>query len=147
MSSWRNKLLVALILHGCHTADNEVRADRLRESRHKSSRTVLLDLRKAYLQLKVNERLWSFQAVRFREVTRLGFELSVGPRIIDVVKNRLLSEDPEVRRGAASFVDDILFNENIVSHEKVAFYNVLVCRSMKLCRATALVGMEDIGGE
>lgn len=80
-------------------------------------------------------------------MTRLGFELSVAPRIIDALENRLLSEEPEVRRGVASFVDDILFTENIVGHEKVAFYNVLVCRSMKLCSATVRVGMEDIGGE
>ena len=87
----------------CHTADSEVCTDRLREWRRKSSRAVLLDLRKAYLQLRVDASLWSFQTVRFKgemyALTRLGFGLSVAPRIMVAVVNRVLSEDPEVQIG------------------------------------------------
>ena len=48
------------------TANADVYAAKLREWRQKGSNVALLDLKRAYLQIKVDELLWPFQTVMIK---------------------------------------------------------------------------------
>ena len=51
------------------------------------------DLRKAYLQIRIDKNLWLFQIVRFEGktycLTRLGFVLNVAPKIMTAIVNKV----------------------------------------------------------
>lgn len=130
-----------------HTADSDVCEDRLRDWRRRSGNAVLIDLKKAYLQLRVDPSLWEFQTVRIGEtvyaLTRLGFGLSVAPRIMTAVINQVLAMDPEVRRGASSYVDDILVDEDVVSSERVI--SLLQKFGLEIKEAVPLRGSRVLG--
>ena len=68
-----------------YMADANVCASKLQEWRQKGSNVSLLDLKKAYLQVQVDETLWPFQTVVFHNkrycLTRLAFSLNVMPQI------------------------------------------------------------------
>ena len=59
------------------TASADVCADKIREWRRLGTNVAIVDLRRAYLQIRVHESLWSYQTVIFRGqrycLTRLGF--------------------------------------------------------------------------
>ncbi|XP_043223552.1 uncharacterized protein LOC122382380 [Amphibalanus amphitrite] len=78
-----------------HTADADVCADQLRKWRRHGSRVAVVDLRKAYLQLRLERRLWPYQTVVVLEL------------------------DERVQRGVLAYVDDMLVDEDIVSAEEV----------------------------
>ena len=105
------------------TADADVCADRLREWRRQGANTALLDLSSAYLQIHVDESLWSFQTVMFRGhrycLTRLGFGLNVAPLVMKAILTYVLGQDEEVKQGASAYVDDIYINEDIVAVRRV----------------------------
>ena len=48
------------------TANADVCADRIREWRRLGTNVAIVDLRRAYLQIRVHESLWSYQTVIFR---------------------------------------------------------------------------------
>ena len=106
-----------------HTADADVCADQLRKWRRQGSRIAVVDLRKAYLQLRLDRRLWPYQTVVVRGqrycLTRLGFGLNVAPLVMKAVVRAVLSQDPDVEKATVPFVDDLLVNEDIVSAERV----------------------------
>ena len=106
-----------------HTGQSVVCSERLREWRKLGSEVKLIDLRKAYLQVLVDESLWPFQVVRYKDctycLTRLGFGLNVAPKIMTAIVNKVLSLDPKIRSATDSFIDDILVNEAVVPVEKV----------------------------
>ncbi len=54
-----------------------------------------------------------------KSLTRLGFGLSVAPRVMTAVLNHVLSSDPQVASGTDSYIDDIAVDEDIVSCSKV----------------------------
>lgn len=68
----------------CHmqayTASSDVCADRLREWRRHGENVAVIDLAKAYLQIRVHPSLWPYQTVCFKGqrycLTRLGFGLN-----------------------------------------------------------------------
>ena len=72
----------------CHTGDNvaDVCGDVLREWRRMDGQISLVDLKSAYLQVRVAKELWQYQLVRYKEetycLTGLGFWLSPAPRIM-----------------------------------------------------------------
>ena len=70
-----------------------------------------MDLRAAYLQIRVHQFLWPYQTVavggRRYCLTRLGLGLNVGPAVMKTVLCKVLSMNPEVARGMSSYVDDI----------------------------------------
>ena len=80
---------------------------------------VMLDLRKAYLQLHVDADLQRFQAVRYKGktsvLTRLGFGLAPAPKIMTRVLGKVLSLREDVRLGTDSYIDDILVDTSVVS--------------------------------
>lgn len=105
------------------TADADVCLDRLREWRRQGVNVSVIDLEKAYLQIRIDESLWPYQTVVFKGhrycLTRLGFGLNVAPLIMKAVLNCVLSQDPLVERGTSTYIDDILVNEDIVKVDYV----------------------------
>ena len=93
------------------------RSCKLWEWRQKGSNVLLLDLRKAYLQVRVDETLWSFQTVAFRGkrycLTRLGFALNDAPQIIKTIFGAVLSQDEMVEKVTSAYLEDIYINEDI----------------------------------
>ena len=88
------------------TANADVCADKIREWRRLGTNVAIVDPRRAYLQIRVHESLWSYQTVIFRGqrycLTRLGFGLNVAPSVT-------------VDRATSSYLDDIFLNEDVVS--------------------------------
>ena len=107
-----------------HTREADVCAHKTREWRRRGVRVAMVDLKKAYLQLRVKQELWPYQTVKFEGrqycLTRLGFGLNVAPLVMKAVLNKVLEQDKEVRAGTSAYVDDILVDEGLVSAERVA---------------------------
>ena len=106
----------------CHvtafTADSDVCADQLRKWRRHKANISVLDFRKAYLQLCVEQRLWLFQTVMVKGqrycLTRLGFDLNIAPLVMKAVVKRILEQDPDIKRAALPYVDDLLVDESML---------------------------------
>ncbi|KAI0981194.1 hypothetical protein GJ496_003706 [Pomphorhynchus laevis] len=107
-----------------HTADSDVCISKLRNWRRWGDRLSLIDLRRAYLQIHVDESLWPYQVVVYRNkryvLTRLGFGLNIAPRILKAIVHFVLSKDMLVAQSTDSYLDDI-----IVDNTKIANDNVL----------------------
>ena len=106
-----------------HTADADVCAEQLRRWRRRGNNVAIVDLRKAYLQLHVDPRLWPYQTVKIGGtrycLTRLGFGLSVAPEVMRSVVQTILQQDAEMQRAVLGYVDDLLVDETVVSAEAV----------------------------
>ena len=104
----------------CHTGDDEINicGDKLREWRQTQGELEIVDLKAAYLQIRVEKHLWKHQIVRFKGktycLTRLGFGLSVAPRVMTVVLKRVLGQDAVIKSATSAYIDDILVNTSIV---------------------------------
>ncbi|KRY45017.1 hypothetical protein T03_16340 [Trichinella britovi] len=74
-----------------HTADADVCSQKLREWRRQGVNVALIDLKKAYLQIRIDKSLWPYQTVVFKGkrycLTRLGFGLNVAPLVMKAVLN------------------------------------------------------------
>uniref|UniRef100_A0A5S6QJ61 RNA-directed DNA polymerase n=1 Tax=Trichuris muris TaxID=70415 RepID=A0A5S6QJ61_TRIMR len=106
-----------------HTADSDVCAQKLREWRRQGANVSVIDLNKAYLQIRIDESLWPYQTVVFKRrrycLTRLGFGLNVAPLIMKAVVKCVLSQDPNVEKGTSAYIDDIMVNEDVVGAGQV----------------------------
>ena len=106
-----------------YTGDADVCADKLREWRKMGAQVSMVDLAKAYLQVRVEKKLWPYQTVVFKDkrycLTRLGFGLNVAPLVMKAVLNKVLAQNSEVRRGTSAYVDDVLVREDIVPVQEV----------------------------
>ncbi|KAF0312702.1 hypothetical protein FJT64_016573 [Amphibalanus amphitrite] len=106
-----------------HTAEADVCADQLRKWRRHGRNVAVVDLKKAYLQIHLDESLWPYQTVEIRGqrfyLGRLGFGLSLGPLVMKAVVSAVLAQDPEIQRAVLSYVDDLLVDEDIASAERV----------------------------
>jgi hypothetical protein len=130
-----------------HTAESEVCGEKLRQWRKMGTNLKIMDLRKAYLQLHVSEELWKYQVVKFKGrlycLTRLGFGLSVAPKIMCSIVHKVLSMNENVRAGTDSYVDDIIVNEDVVQCEKVK--EVLNAYGLEVKEPESLVGGRVLG--
>ena len=101
------------------TMNPDVCAAKLRERRQKRSNVALLDLKRAYLQIRVYESLWPFQMVMIKRkrycLTCLGFGLNVAPLIMTAIIKTVLMHDESTVKATSAYVDDIYVNENIMS--------------------------------
>ncbi len=106
-----------------HTANGEVCGKKIRAWRRMGTNLSMVDLRKAYLQIRVDPSLWKYQVVEHNGarycLTRLGFGMNVAPKIMTSIVNKVLALDPEVRAATDSYVDDIIVNEDAVSSQRV----------------------------
>ena len=119
-----------------HTADADVCVEELRRWRRHGRRVAVLDLKKAFLQLRVDPALWPYQTVivqgrRFC-LTRVGFGLSVAPLIMKSVVREVLAQSPRLAEAVLPYADDLLVDEAAVSAEEVAQHFArfgLACKS------------------
>ena len=85
---------------------------------------AFLDLKKAYLQIYVDKSLWPYQTVEYKGkrlcLTRLGFGISVAPRVMRTVLEAVAKQDEEVAKAVSCYVDDVLVNEAVMSADKVS---------------------------
>lgn len=85
--------------------------ERLRQWRSKGCHGSLIDLRRAYLQVHVDKSLWVYQAVRWEGqmylLTRLGFGLSVAPKVMTAIVEKVLGLDDKIWNESSNYIDDI----------------------------------------
>ncbi len=93
----------------------------------------LVDLRKAYLQIRVDKVLWPFQTVILKGkqfcLTRLGFGLNVAPLVIKSIITTIRSQNQEIK--SVTNADNIFIDESRVSaaHVQQHFTDYgLVCK-------------------
>ena len=107
-----------------YTADADVCAEHLRKWRRHGRLVAVVHLRRAYLQLRLDRRLWPYQTVIIRGrrfcLTRLGFGLNVAPSVMKAVVRAVLEQDPEIERSVSPYMDDLLVDEDQVSADRVA---------------------------
>ena len=108
-----------------HTGDEQtaVCGEKIRKWRQLRGSLRMVDLKSAYLQIRISSDLWQYQIVRYNgehyALTRLGFGLSCAPRIMTMILGKVLSMDPDVGRATDHYIDDIIVQESIVSAEKL----------------------------
>ena len=106
-----------------YTAHADVCAQKLREWRKKDSNVSVLDLRRAYLQVREYKSLWSYQTVILEGkrycLSRMDFGLNVAPSIMRAIVEATLSKDNEVRLATSAYIDDVFINKDIVSATRV----------------------------
>ena len=102
-----------------HSAEADVCHEKLRMWRKLGSDLAIVDLRSAYLQISVDQRLWKYQVIRFGgrtyALTRLGFGLNVAPKIMTAIVRHVLSIDNAICNSTDSYIDDILVDTSKVS--------------------------------
>ena len=107
----------------CHTGDNvaDVCGDVLREWRQMEGEIALVDLKSAYLQVRVAKELWQYQLVRYKGetycLTSLGFGLSSAPRIMARILKYVLAKLDTIQASTKSYVDVILVKTSQVPAE------------------------------
>lgn len=132
----------------CHTGDEVIDTcdEVLREWRKTDGEPEIVDLKSAYLQLRVSPELWKYQLVNFKGktycLTRLGFGLNCAPRIMTKVLKTVLGKGSDVQCSTSSYIDDILVDvsqvksEDVISHLKG--YGLIAKPAEKLEGGTAL---------
>ena len=108
----------------CHTKDRiDICEEVMREWRRMERATKIMDLKSAYLQIHMDEKLWRYQLVKYKGqvycLTRLGFGLNSTPKIMTAVRKNVLAKDKVVKRATCSYIDDILVDEIEVTVERV----------------------------
>ena len=89
----------------------------------------VLDLCKAYFQVRVHQSLWSYQTVLFKRrrycLTRMGFGLNVAPSIMQTIVDAILMKDKRIQRATSVYIDDVHVDESIVpvAHVKKHLYS------------------------
>ena len=106
-----------------HTAESLVCADKLRKWRRMGRSLAIVDLRRAYLQVEVDRDLWPYQVIKHDGqswcLTRLGFGLSVAPKIMRRIIEHVLDSDSEVAAATDAYYDDIIVDTSKVSIDRV----------------------------
>uniref|UniRef100_A0A5S6QUG1 Reverse transcriptase domain-containing protein n=1 Tax=Trichuris muris TaxID=70415 RepID=A0A5S6QUG1_TRIMR len=124
------------------TANSGVCTDKLRQWRRQGTDVSMLDLRKAYLQIRVDESLWPYQTVilngRRYCLTRLGFGLNVAPAIMKAIVDRVHSLAKDVRTGSSAYLDDIFVNESVVTAQAFGLESKALVRVRKGARVLGL---------
>mgnify|MGYP003396821428 FL=1 len=96
---------------------------RVREWRMRGSKFAVVDLRRAYLQVRVDPSLWCFQAVEWHGktyvLTRLGFGLNIAPKVMTAIVEAVLRCNEQIASAASSYIDDIFVDESLVDAASV----------------------------
>ena len=100
------------------TARADICTEKSREWQRAGSNVSVLDLCKAYLQVRKHQSLWSYQTVLFKGrryyLTRMGFGLNVAPSIMQTIVDAILTKDKRIQRATSAYVDDVYVDESIV---------------------------------
>lgn len=106
-----------------HTANSDVCPDTLRRWRLMGDHLAIVDLKNAYLQLRVRRDLQEYQIVcikgQYYRLTRLGFGLSSAPKIMTAIVRYILNSNPEISKATDHYVDDIVVDTELVDIGKV----------------------------
>ena len=82
---------------------------------------ALVDLKSAYLQVRIAKESWQYQLVRYKGetycLTRLGFGFSSAPRIMARILKYVLAKSDTIQASTKSYVDDILVKTSQVPAE------------------------------
>ena len=96
----------------------DICTEKLREWRRAGSKVSVLDLCKAYLQVRMNQSLWSYQTVQFKGrrycLTRMGFGLNLAPSIMQTIVDAILTKDKRIQQATSAYIDDVYVDESIV---------------------------------
>ncbi len=97
--------------------------EQMRKWRQFGVESGILDLKLAYLQIRVDPTQWRYQAVRFEGrtylLTRLGFGLAPAPKMMTAIVGTVLGADPAIRKGTGDYIDDICVDEGRIDPECV----------------------------
>ena len=101
----------------------DICTEKLREWWRAGSNVSVLDLRKAYFQVRVHQSLWSYQTVLFKGrrycLTRMGFDLNVAPSIMQTIVDAILTKDKHIQRATSAYIGDVYVGESIVPAARV----------------------------
>ena len=93
-------------------------AEKLREWRQAGSNVSMLDLRKAYLQVRVHQSLWSYQTVLFKGrrycLNSMGFGPNVASSIMQTIVDAILTKGKCIQRVTSAYIDDMYVDKSIV---------------------------------
>jgi len=96
--------------------------DRLKEWRQMGVPGSILDLKRAYLQIKIEPALWCWQGVIWKGkdylLTRLGFGIASAPKIMTKIVEHCLIKIPDIK--CSSYIDDIFVNGDRKEAERVS---------------------------
>ena len=111
-----------------YTAGSLVCAEKLRKWRRMGKSVELIDLKRAYLQIKLDRSLWPYQVIQHAGqewcLTQLGFGLNVAPKIMRCIMSHILNSDKRVAEATDSYYDDIIVDIGKVPAEPfVAVFN------------------------
>ena len=135
----------------CHTGGDgvDICGEKMREWRQEEGEAELVDLKNAYLQIKVSEELWQHQLVKFKGkvycLTRLGFGLNVAPKIMSKLLRFVLKKDEKIESGTSSYVDDIYVNKEKVTGKEVVQHllkNGLTAKEPEALDGGAVLGLK-----
>ncbi len=104
---------------------------------------AIVDLKRAYLQIRVDPSLWVYQGVRFQGkvflLTRMGFGLSVGPKVMPAIVKWVLARDEAIQKVTGSYIDDIHVDEShgVLAEDVVRLLNEygLACKAPERVRS------------
>jgi transposase InsO family protein len=115
---------------------------------HPESRMCLIDIKKAYMRIYVNEEQTYYQCVRYPDfktewrLTRLGFGLNIAPKVLRVVLNAILPQGtfPELD----IYIDDnFLPTEAAVSLTAALKENGMECKDPELVSEARVLGLQN----
>lgn len=97
----------------------DVCSETLREWRQEEGAATIVDLKGAYLQIRLSQDLWKYQLVNYKGrtycLTRLGFGLTSAPHIMTRILKTVLSKDQRIDSATQSYIDDILLDETKIT--------------------------------
>lgn len=103
--------------------DSAVCDGKLRNWRHMGTHVTIIDLKKAYLQIHMTEKIQWFQVVEFignyYVMTRLGFGLSIGPKVVTQIMKTVFAHADFDLQGVDFYMDDITMDKSRVKPELV----------------------------
>ena len=106
-----------------HTGESSVCQETLRKWRQMSGNIEMLDLEKAYLQIRVEDDLCQYQGVKYKgtlyQLTRLGFGLCSAPVIMSKILRKVLSLRTDIKEATDIYIDDIIVNTDKCGSETV----------------------------
>ena len=99
-------------------AHADICTEKLREWRRTGLNVSVLDFRKAYLQVRVHQSLWSYQTILFKGqrycLTRMVFGLNMAPSIMQTIVDAILMKDKCIQRATSAYTDDVYVDKSIV---------------------------------
>lgn len=103
--------------------DSAVCDEKLRDWRRLGESVKLLDLKNAYLQVHIDESLWRYQVVayhgKYYVMTRLGFGLSIGPKVMTQILKHSIDQNERVREAVDFYIDDIIVKTDQIQVDAV----------------------------